>query len=179
MKPLYYEKAFDFDVDELWKIIPWVRFGPRNECWMNDFGLDYTYGTENSGRTYTANPMISQVKDIMINIVDNYKTTDLDVCFINGYQNARDGLGWHADDSPEISSEHDIAVVSFGAEREIWWRKFGEKGVVPPENRQLLGHGSLFVMPAGFQEWGQHRIPKHSEECGPRISLTYRKIKNV
>jgi alkylated DNA repair dioxygenase AlkB len=180
MKPLYYDK-FIFgmmSVDILWNQIPWVRFGPRNECWMNDFGLDYTYGTENTGRTYSANPMSPFVKSVLetVNILCE---SDLDVCFINGYQDARDGLGWHSDDSPEVSNDHPIAVVSFGAEREIWWRKIGEKGEVPPENRQLLANRSLFIMPAGFQTWGQHRIPKHPEECGPRISLTFRKFKHV
>jgi alkylated DNA repair dioxygenase AlkB len=74
-----------------------------------------------------------------------------------------------------MDSAHPIAVVSFGCEREIWWRKIGEKGVVPPENRQLLRHGSLFVMPAGFQDLYEHRIPKSPGTTHTRISLTFRR----
>jgi alkylated DNA repair dioxygenase AlkB len=44
----------------------------------------------------------------------------------------------------------------------------------PPPTTFTLGHGSAFVMPPGFQDRWQHRIPKSSKICGERISLTFR-----
>lgn len=97
------------------------------------------------------------------------------VCFLNRYDDHRNQLGWHADDTPGMLHEHPIAVVSLGAAREIWWRPIGQTGVVPADQRQLLEDGSLFMMPAGFQRTHQHRIPKHDRPCGPRASLTFRR----
>ena len=34
------------------------------------------------------------------------------VCFLNRYDDQRNHLGWHADDSPEMDHDHPIAVVS-------------------------------------------------------------------
>ncbi len=48
---------------------------------------------------------------------------------------------------------------------------------MPPENKQRLKSGSLFVMPAGFQDLYHHRIPRSDRECGTRISLTFRRHK--
>ena len=69
---------------------------------------------------------------------------------------------------------HDIAVISLGAEREIWWKQKDFKGPIPKENKQLLQNGSLFIMPAGFQKDYLHKIPKCDHACNIRISLTFR-----
>jgi alkylated DNA repair dioxygenase AlkB len=44
----------------------------------------------------------------------------------------------------------------------------------PKEQRIKLKEGSLFLMPIGYQDTHQHRIPKHDRPCGWRISLTFR-----
>jgi len=177
MRPIYESGVFDYDFDKLWNSIPWIRVAPRDECWMNDFGLQYTYGSGRGVRTYDPVPISEPVRYAM-DVVNAMYDSTLDVCFINGYRDCRDQLGWHSDDSPEVDPEAPIAVVSFGAEREIWIKPQGAKGEVPPEDRFLLGDGSVFIMPAGFQETHYHKIPKHSAECGPRISLTFRKYTN-
>lgn len=86
-----------------------------------------------------------------------------------------------------MSQDNDICVISTGEDtREIWWRKQGEKGDVPLENRLMLGLGSLFIMPGrkdgnpGFQDLYFHRIPKSDKQnCKPRISLTFRKYVKI
>jgi hypothetical protein len=55
---------------------------------------------------------------------------------------------------------------------ELVEEKVGEE----PE-RLLLHHGSAAIMHAGMQRDWQHRIPKSAvADCGPRISLTYRRL---
>ena len=98
------------------------------------------------------------------------------VCFLNRYDDEKNALGWHSDDSPDTSDAHPISVVSFGEPREIWWRKTGTKGIVPESNRKLLEPGSLFVMPPGFQSEFEHRIPKGSRGMDTRVSLTFRRM---
>ncbi len=179
----------------LWNRLPWEQRpdAPRRECWLNDYEQPYTYGSGAHARTYAAhklvywadNQAVSLVAGIQGHLNQDYGTR-FDCCFVNGYAHGREHLGWHADDSPEMDLDHPIAVVSFGAEREIWFRprnnwkeplnRLGapEWGATTP---QSLGHGSLLLMRSGMQRDWQHRIPKSSRaECGPRVSLTFRKL---
>jgi len=149
---------------------------PRSECFMaEDQGAVYSYGSQARGRTYKATPMHPLVKAIMDGMNADLKTA-YNVCVLNRYKDGHQHLGWHCDDSPEQDKDHPIAVVSFGAERAIWTRVNGHKGPIPDEDKYLLGQGSLFVMPVGYQDTHQHKIPKHDRECGMRISLTFRKL---
>lgn len=175
----YVEGAFDGLVgpNQLWDSIAWEnRAGaPRYESWMNDYALPYTYGSGDHARTYEAvawHPLADEIRGIL-NETDH---TSYDCCFINGYAHQHQHLGWHADDSPEMDHEHPIAVVSFGAPREIWFRAKREVYAVVPDATMLLASGSLLVMHAGMQRDWQHRIPKADREVTRRISLTFRRL---
>jgi alkylated DNA repair dioxygenase AlkB len=175
---IYIDKLVDEDlIDRLVKEVEWIdETKMRRECFMADFDVEYTYLDYSGAPTYKAKPLHPIVNSILEKVNDKLGTS-LDICFLNLYMESRNGLGWHADDSHSIDHNEGIAVVSFGAEREIWWKVKGEKGLVPEENRKLLENGSLFYMPPGFQDTHLHRIPKHDRECGPRVSLTFRKYK--
>lgn len=148
--------------------ISWISVtSVRDECFMAERTISYTYGK--MPRTYTSVPYAPEVRELQNNLNDSGLTYN--VCFLNRYNNERQALGWHADDSPEMDPNHPIAVISFGETREIWWRLKGTKEVA---GTQLLEPGSLFVMPAGFQGIYEHRIPKGSRRMMPRISLTFR-----
>jgi alkylated DNA repair dioxygenase AlkB len=134
-------------------------------------GLPYTYGTGAGRRTYTPKSFHGLVAELTTQ-VEAFLGCRFELCFLNGYASEREHLGWHADDSEEIDDGRPIAVMSLGAEREIWVRKRGERGVC--EHKLLLPHGSLFVMGAGMQDTHDHRIPKAGRACGFRISLTWR-----
>lgn len=165
-------------VADLAQQIPWVRKDntPRQECFMSDDpGRTYSYGSAARDRTYTASPMHPVVRGIMERINVSLGAA-FNVCVLNHYESEREHLGWHADDSPEQDQEHPICVVSFGAERELWVRLQGATGHTPPEDRFLMTEGSLFVMPAGYQNTHFHKIPKGDRPCGLRVSLTYRKL---
>lgn len=166
----------------LWETMPWEQRdgAPRREAWFNPYGEPYTYGTGEYARTYEAHDlngeayaawMIRRIMQRLNDLGDAY-----DCCFVNGYEHGRQHLGWHADDSPEMDINHPIATVSLGAEREIWFRRKGDKTGEAVE-KLLLEAGSAAIMSGGMQRDWQHRIPKSSVvDCGPRISLTYRKL---
>lgn len=169
MIPTYITDRFEVSTEML-DAVPWVnRTSARLECFMSPTPRLYTYGSGLGVRTYASVEMAAWVKAIM-DALDG----EPNVCFLNRYDEERNALGWHSDDSPDTSDEHPISVVSFGEPREIWWRKIGDRGVVPGSNRKVLEPGSLFVMPAGFQSVFEHRIPKGSRKMGPRVSLTFR-----
>lgn len=179
MKELIYisDLANEDLIDILVRDVSWVdETKMRRECFMANSDIEYSYLDHSGAPTYKSTSMIPIVKSIMDKVNDKLGTS-LDICFLNMYVNSRNGLGWHADDSHSIDHNDGIAVVSFGAEREIWWKLKGEKGLVPEENKRKLENGSLFYMPPGFQDTHLHRIPKHDRDCGPRVSLTFRKYK--
>jgi len=105
---------------------PWVRVGntPRSEYWCNDDSRPYTYGSGNGIRTYEAKswtlPML-----IVRELIESKHGVYLEGCFSNHYLDSSDHLGWHSDDDPGIDHDKPIAVVSLGAEREIYLRRNG------------------------------------------------------
>lgn len=163
----------------LWNELAWERRDktPRREYYCNEIDVPYTYGSGEYARTYYPKPWHDAILGIKRDIEEAY-STKFEVCFLNGYENSKDQLGWHSDNSPEMDDDRPIAIVSLGAEREIWFRdipsgEVGEREV----HKVLLNNGSLCIMKAGMQDTHQHRIPKSHYECGPRISLTFRGYK--
>jgi alkylated DNA repair dioxygenase AlkB len=178
-----YVKHSGFSIfEKLRDEVAWVnRSSPRDECFMAAEGAPkvYSYGNDNTKReelhTYHAVEMHPLVLGIMQTLNAEYGT-EYNVCVLNYYKDRHQHLGWHADDSPEQDLDHPIAVIAFGAEREIWWKRKDYKGPIPASQKFLMTEGSLFIMPGGFQAEHFHRIPKHDRECGGRISLTFRKL---
>lgn len=178
MKATYINNFYNISlVDSLINEVPWVNESTRRrECFMSNMELEYNYLEHAGSSVYKSNSFHPVVKEIMNKINTDYGY-DLDICFLNLYMDQAKALGWHADDSHSIDHNQPIAVVSFGAEREIWTKPKGVIGTIPNDWKTKLANGSLFIMPAGFQNEYLHRIPKCDRECGPRVSLTFRKYK--
>jgi alkylated DNA repair dioxygenase AlkB len=94
------------------------------------------------------------------------------VCVAICYPDGSAAMGFHAD--PEAFGDTDsIASVSLGAER-----LFAIRSREAPSRtwRLRLGHGSLFVMGAGFQEAYEHALLPEPGCGSPRINLTFRRF---
>jgi alkylated DNA repair dioxygenase AlkB len=165
----------------LWGELEWEQRpdAPRREYWTNLLNRPYTYGAGRGIRTYEPK------MDHTLIIAGREKIADhvgvmLEGCFLNGYENSRNWLGWHEDDDPGIDHSKPIAVITIGQGRPIEFREVlerpgkGNKGVFGETVSVMLESGSLLLMHAGMQSTHQHRIPKVGHEVKPRISLTYR-----
>lgn len=171
------ELSKDDSYIEYLKNLKWLKVkNLREEIFMSNTQRVYKYGRMDY--EYKSIPFDNKINSLMqtINDICGFK---LNVCILNKYDSEKNALGWHSDDSPEIDQNHAIVIVSYGEEREIWWKEKNYKGVIPKENRQLLEHRSVFIMLPGFQEKFVHKIPKHHKPCGTRISLTFRRFKDV
>ena len=174
---LIYKERFienaDSVLETLTNDLEWVRHGktPRMEYYTNDIGVSYTYGMKEYAREYLPQPKHKLISDIELKLREECGVP-FEVCFLNRYEDQSDHLGWHSDDSPEMDDNRPICIISLGVEREIWFKPIG--GTNDDVTKLKLGHGSLCIMPAGFQDTHMHRIPKASFMCGRRISLTYR-----
>ena len=93
-------------------------------------------------------------------------------CLGNLYQDGRDYISYHADDEPEILGM--VAGMSFGAERDMLFRNKRTREVTTI----VIPHNSLLVMFPNCQKVFDHSIPKRAKINKPRVSLTFRTIKN-
>jgi len=199
----YYPRYWDLTKDpygfaqQLWDELEWVDVaGNRREYYMSDINETYSYGSGSRVRIYQPQPWHPILKHIQEHLQEMLGVR-LESCVVNGYANERHALGWHADDSPEMDNARPIAVVSYGAPREIWFRSYradaicvscgahyGHSLVCQDASKRvalkgdteklLLETGSLLVMEPGMQLTHQHRIPKCSHACDVRVSLTFR-----
>ena len=157
--------------------VPWEQhqvrlFGrslpaPRLSCWIGDPDAVYRYsGTRFAPRPWT--PATAELRDLL--------QRRLGLCFnsvlANRYRNGADGMGWHADDEPELGPRPVIASLSLGAARRFVLRSRdgAQRGEL------LLGHGSLLLMEGDTQARTQHALPKTARPVGERINLTFRRI---
>jgi alkylated DNA repair dioxygenase AlkB len=161
----------------LWTELDWERrdSAPRREYWATLLGRSYTYGRGLGIRTYEPRPT-HRLIDLGRDLIEEHSGVTLEGCFLNGYEGARDHLGWHADDDPGIDHTKPIAIITVGQGRAIQFRE-----VLDAAERQygeietvMLEPGSLCLMHAGAQHTHQHRIPKVDRAIDPRVSLTYR-----
>lgn len=100
--------------------LPWqTRRSARHECFLSDLALSYSYGGRIGTEEYKTEPLTLLLKEIT-NKLNSFLNTDFNAIFLNKYDDERQHLGWHADDFAGMKQDQPIAVISFGAEREIW-----------------------------------------------------------
>jgi alkylated DNA repair dioxygenase AlkB len=168
----------DWYFSELMENLEWVQMGntPRKEYYCSLHGKPYTYGSGRGVRTYNPQPWVPALS-VLRGLSEHFSLAKQEVLFLNRYEDCRDQLGWHADDSPEMDDERPITIITLGAERDIMFRPNGNRDHV---TRLKLEHGSICIMPPGMQDTHMHRIPKSDNvKIGPRISLTFRGYVNV
>jgi alkylated DNA repair dioxygenase AlkB len=164
--------------DELRRQIEWrqeeiLMFGrrvpvPRRVAWHGDPGASYTYsGTEHHPLPWT--PALARVRERVTGLTH----VDFNAVLLNLYRDGRDGMGWHADDEPELGRNPVIASVSLGATRRFCLRHRRRKDLrldVP------LTHGSLLLLSGATQHHWVHALPKTAAAVGERINLTFRRV---
>jgi alkylated DNA repair dioxygenase AlkB len=174
--PIAYTRGFVTDPESvfaaLWNELTWERRGltPRREYYCNDVAVPYVYGDGDYAREYLPSawhPAILGIKSEVEALVG----AKMEICFLNGYENSRDSLGWHAGDSDSMDDSRPIVIVTLGAAREIW---FAPNEAMTDVTKLTLESGSICVMAPGMQDTHKHRIPRAGFECGPRVSLTFR-----
>lgn len=116
-------------------------------------------------------------------LVEKEVREEFNSCLVNLYPTGKGGIGRHRDQDDESDWGHSIASVSLGAERSFRiydipdGTKVKERDVSSKMiSSAILHHGSLCVMPAGFQKQYEHEVPIEKAVVGPRINLTFRWI---
>ena len=79
---------------------------PRLVAWHGDPGASYTY----SGTPHDPLPWTQPLEQIRSRLFD-LTGSRFNSVLLNLYRNGRDGMGWHADDEPELGRDPVIASV--------------------------------------------------------------------
>ncbi len=139
---------------------------PRLTAWQGEKA--YTY----SGLTLAPAPFSPLVLTIK-HAVEAASGCTFNSVLLNYYRDGRDSMGMHSDDEQELGPEPAIASVSFGATRIFILKHKRSKQTV----RLALESGSLLLMTGQTQANWTHGINKSTRALGPRVNLTFRKIR--
>jgi alkylated DNA repair dioxygenase AlkB len=153
-------------------IVVWGRTypQPRLIAWYGDAGMIYTY----SGIQLTPLPWTHSLLDIKKR-VEAVAGTDFNSVLLNYYRDHRDSMGLHSDDEPELGERPILASVSLGEERTLILKHKRDQVLKPV--RLKLASGSLLLMRGDTQRYWKHGIDKETRLCGPRVNLTFRRIR--
>jgi len=153
-------------------IVVWGRTypQPRLIAWYGDAGMNYTY----SGIQLTPLPWTETLLDIKSR-VEAVTRTDFNSVLLNYYRDHRDSMGLHSDDEPELGEQPILASLSLGEERIFILKHKRDKALKPVCLK--LASGSLLLMKGDTQRYWKHGIDKEARPCGPRVNLTFRRIR--
>lgn len=140
---------------------------PRLQSWHGASHCEYTY----SGLRMEPLPIPPALVAIQQRLEKELQAP-FNCVLANWYRDGQDGMGFHADDEPELGPEPVIASVSLGAER-----KFSFKHLPTGERTDIhLANGSLLVMAGKTQRFYHHGLSKTRKSIDGRINLTFRYI---
>ncbi|AJQ96870.1 alpha-ketoglutarate-dependent dioxygenase AlkB family protein [Gynuella sunshinyii] len=138
---------------------------PRLQCWYGDEA--YTYSNVRlEPRTWA--DMLLPLK----HAVEQGSGYRFNSMLGNWYQHGQHGMGFHADNEPELGQNPVVAMLTFGYARDLRFKhKNGQdQFTITPQS------GSLLVMEGETQHYWRHGIAKSARQMGERISLTFRYI---
>jgi len=140
----------------------------RKVAWFGDPECLYTYsGVQKSPQDWSKE--LLQIKHKLEALIGHTYNS----CLLNLYHNGKEGMGWHSDDEKELDSHTPIASISFGAQRKFAFRHKQDKAT----SSLFLENGSLLIMHPPIQKHWHHALLKTQVAIGPRINLTFRKIR--
>ncbi|XP_055938187.1 DNA oxidative demethylase ALKBH2-like [Argiope bruennichi] len=149
---------------------------PRTIASYGDPGLTYQF----AGGTFKAIPWIPILEQIA-NIANQFlsKNERFNYVLINRYADGKDWIGSHQDNEPDICPHTPIIIFSFGAQRELVFKRIQYNCKDQPQTFKItLEHGSILIMYPPTNEYYTHKLPKRLRCKDVRISLTFRKIRN-
>jgi len=144
---------------------------PRLSAWYGDKNASYSYsGIQLSPIAWS--DTLSHIK----NRIEHTTGCQFNSLLLNYYRDNKDGMGFHADDEPELGNTPSIASLSLGELRTFVLTHRHDKNV--RNVRIPLASGALLLMKGETQKNWKHGIPKETQPCGPRINLTFRFVKH-
>ena len=142
---------------------------PRLQAWYGDAGSVYRY----SGTTFVPHAWTAGLDDLRSR-VETVCEARFNSVLVNWYRHGADGMGFHADNEPELGPQPVIASLSLGGTRRFVLKP--QRGLDVESLAINLGDGDLLEMSGQTQHRWHHGVPKTANRVVPRINLTFRLI---
>lgn len=140
---------------------------PRQQVAYGD--VPYTF----SGKTVHPEPWTSELI-ILRDLARRATGCPFNFVLINKYLDGKHYIGYHRDDEKEIVTASPITCFSFGAPRQLVFKRFKRKDALV---KQTLDPGSILTILYPSNEHWQHSVPRCNKVTTQRISLTFRYLK--
>lgn len=145
----------------------------RQIVWMGDSNIGYQYSGHLRQTIPWSNTILSIKQHVEQQLLDIGIDANFNSCLLNYYPSGEEGMGYHADDEPELGPQPIIASLSLGATRKFVFKHKKTQDKVA----LYLESGQLIVMRGDTQTFWKHSITKTTTVNEGRISLTFRCIK--
>jgi len=140
----------------------------RKTCFYGNPGIAYNYSGKKRISKEWPEALLQLKKD-----VEEKLQCKFNFALLNLYDNGNIALGYHSDNEKDLIKESIIAGISLGTVRDILF-----KHKITKEVRKInLESGSMIVMKGNTQKNWKHSVPKRTLIKTPRISITFRQIK--
>jgi len=165
----------DITLEDVCRGVDFVKLGDRQVAHFGN--TSYGYGkTKHPPRPYPENALIDHVfKSLSEHLGDPDFNKSTYGCLFTYYAGGKNSLAFHSDDEDSITPGSDIITVSFGQTRSIVFQNTA--GPLRHRQSYSLEHGSVHIMSQHSQSFWAHSIPADDSSCGPRVSLTFRKLR--
>ncbi len=148
--------------------------GRRRTVAFGEDGLVYHYsGSGRNARAAAWDPMVRQLRELLRELLPGQV---FNFALVTLYRDGMVGLGYHADNEPDLVPGAIIASVSLGQERDFYVRPEPNPSGGPPLSIRLP-HGSLLTMEGDFQRHYVHAVPYRKACKLPRMNLTFRHVR--
>lgn len=141
---------------------------PRQQVWAGDPQAVYRY----SGKTFVPVSWPAFLLPVKMEL-ERQCDCQFNSALLNWYRSGADGMGFHADDEPELGHQPVIASLTLGGPRRFVLK---HKQATYPAREIQLQHGDLLVMGGDTQKHWIHGVPKTKKWCDERVNITFRKI---
>jgi alkylated DNA repair dioxygenase AlkB len=143
---------------------------PRLQCFISEDNIEYGYSHCKLVVEPWPDTLLAMRKRL-----EGHLNQPFNSLLVNYYRDGNDTMGWHSDDEIELGQQPTIVCISLGAERILKLKHKVSNTVTDLK----LKSGSCLVMSGDSQRDYQHAITKQTTLDHPRISLTFRYIKQV
>lgn len=147
---------------------------PRLQAWHGDVDAAYRY----SGSLFIPVPWTVEL-ELLRNSVAKSCGATFNSVLVNWYRDGSDGMGFHADNEPELGREPVIASLSLGATRRFVLKPIKAlqaQGIDAAPINIELSSGDLLLMRGTTQRYWLHGVPKTRKPALGRLNLTFRQI---
>jgi alkylated DNA repair dioxygenase AlkB len=137
--------------------------------WMYDHEVDVPRMTAFYGADA---PLPAPLESMRSRLVDRFDAP-FNAVGMNLYRDERDSVAWHSDTNENLIADPVVAIVSFGAARQMQIRP-----KIPPRHAVSydLEPGSVVLMTGEAQNFFEHCVPKVSQPLDTRASVVFRTV---